>query len=141
MPFQKILVPVLGIVILAMAFQNYGWPGLALVTGIVVMWILLNFNRMMQVMKRAAQQPIGYVASAVMLNAKLKPGVNLMHVVAMTRALGALQSSKDEQPEVFRWTDSGGSYVDVTLHGGKVVHWQMTRPTEAVESVDTLPAP
>ena len=48
---------------------------------------------------------MGYVGSAVMLNAKLKPGVNLLHVMAMTGALGEQLSPKDEQPEIYRWTD------------------------------------
>ena len=63
-----------------------------------------------------------------MLNAKLKPGVNLMHVMALTRSIGELRSPKDEQPEVYRWTDTGGSYVDCTLLNGKLVQWELTRP-------------
>ena len=57
---------------------------------------LLHFDtRLMgNVMQKARHNPIGYVASAVMLNAKLKPGVNLMHVMAMTRALGEQLSAE-----------------------------------------------
>ena len=36
---------------------------------------------MTAVLKRASKSPKGYVGSAVMLNAKLKKGVNLMHVM------------------------------------------------------------
>jgi len=93
-----------------------------------VMFLLLHFNRAMQVLKRAAERPVGYVGSAVMLNAKLKPGVTLMHVIAMTRALGELRSPKDEQPEHYRWTDGGGSYVDTVFKGGKLQSWTLTRP-------------
>ena len=82
MNLQKILVPVLGVVIVAAGWRAYGWGGVALATGGILMWVLLHFNRAMQVLKRAADRPIGYVDSAVMLNAKLKPGVNLLHVVA-----------------------------------------------------------
>ncbi|KQP11816.1 hypothetical protein [Pseudorhodoferax sp. Leaf267] len=131
MKFQNILIPVVGLVVLGVAWQNYGFGGVALVGGGLVMWGLLHVTRMMQVMKRAADRPIGHVASAVMLNAKLKPGVNLLHVMALTRALGDLRSPKDTQPEVYRWTDTGGSYVDVTLHDGKVTQWQLTRPPQA----------
>jgi hypothetical protein len=49
------------------------------------MWLLLHFTRLMTIVRRASNQPIGYVGSAVMLNAKLKPKVSLMHVIAMTR--------------------------------------------------------
>jgi hypothetical protein len=60
----------------------------------------------------------------------LKPGVTLLHVVAMTRALGALQSAKDEQPEVFRWTDSAQSHVTCTFIGGKLSRHTLFRPEE-----------
>jgi hypothetical protein len=71
---------------------------------------------------------MGWVASAVMLNAKLKPGVNLLHVVAMTRSLGERLSPEGEEPERYRWTDNGGSSVTVTLHSGRVSAWVLQRP-------------
>ena len=92
------------------------------------MWLLLHFTRMMQVLKRAADRPVGYVGSAVMLNAKLRPGVTLLHVVAMTKALGELISLKDEQPELFRWTDGTQSFVTCEFVGGKLVKWELVRP-------------
>ena len=45
------------------------------------------------------------MGSAVMLNAKLKPGVNLMH--GGPRPRWASASSAEAQPEVYRWTDNG----------------------------------
>ncbi len=96
--------------------------------GGIVMFLLLHFNRTDDVLKRAADRPIGYVGSAVMLNAKLKPGVTLLHVVAMTQALGEQRSPKDAQPEVFRWTDNGGSWVDATFLNGKLTEWKLVRP-------------
>jgi len=101
-----------------------------------MMWLLLHFTRMMQVLRRAANRPIGYVDSAVMLNAKLKPGMTLLHVVAMTRSLGALQSDKDAQPELFRWTDGSQSHVTCTFVGGKLAHHALFRPPVT----DSLPA-
>jgi Flp pilus assembly protein TadB len=131
MNFQKVLVPVGAIVLLGLAWRSGGWGGVALAGGAIVMFLLLHFHRAMQVLKRAADRPIGYVASAVMLNAKLKPGVTLMHVIAMTRALGELRSPKDEQPELYRWTDTGGSHVDAVFNGGKLQSWALTRPEAA----------
>jgi hypothetical protein len=130
MNFQKIIVPVLGVVGVVLAYRFYGWAGVAAAATGIVMWVLLHFTRMMQVLKRAANRPIGYVDSAVMLNAKLKPGMTLLHVVAMTRALGALQSAKDAQPEIFRWTDGGESHVTATFVGGKLSHHELFRPAE-----------
>jgi hypothetical protein len=108
----------------------------ALAVGGIVMWMLLHFTRMMKVLQRASSRPMGYCDSAVMLNAKLRPGVNLLHVMAMTRSLGELRSPKDEQPEIFRWSDAGGSYVDAEFHGGKLRSWSLTRP-EANDTTDT----
>ena len=134
MNFQKILVPVAGVALVVLAYRYSGWAGVAVVTGGLVMWMLLHFTRMMQVLKRAANRPIGFVDSAVMLNAKLKPQATLLHVVAMTRALGELRSAPDSQPEIFRWTDGGGSYVDCTFAGGKLAGHQLTRPPAADDS-------
>jgi hypothetical protein len=128
MNFQQILLPVLGIVVVAAAWRAYGWPGVALAVTGLVMWLLLHFNRAMQVIKRAADRPLGYVDSAVMLNAKLKPRASLLHVVAMTRALGQQLSPLNEQPEIFRWTDPGGSSVTCEFQGGKLVKWELHRP-------------
>ena len=135
MQFQKFLVPIGGLVLLGFAYRGYGWPGVALVSGAIVMFLLMHFNRTMQVLKRAANKPIGYVASAVMLNAKLKKGVTLMHVMALTRSLGELRSPKDEQPELYRWTDGGLSYVDAVFLGGKLQSWELVRPAAADDDV------
>ncbi len=128
MQFQRILIPVGGVVMVALAYRSYGWAGVAGAVTILVMWLLMHFTRMMQVLKRAANRPIGYVDSAVMLNAKLRTGVTLMHVVAMTRALGELKSEKDQQPELFRWTDGTESHVTAEFLGGKLVKWELVRP-------------
>ena len=128
MNLRNLLVPVAGLVLLGASYRSYGWAGVALVGGAIVMFLLLHFNRTMQVLKRAADRPIGTVASAVMLNAKLKPRVTLLHVIAMTRALGEQRTAKDAQPEIFRWTDAGGSWVDATFVGGKLSEWKLVRP-------------
>ncbi|XAH24083.1 glycerate kinase [Xylophilus sp. GW821-FHT01B05] len=135
--FSKVLIPVGCLVLLAAAFSSYGWRGVAVVGGGILMWLLLHFTRMMTVLKRASDRPVGYVGSAVMLNAKLKPKLTLLHVVAMTKSLGAQQSPVDTQPEVFRWTDGGASFVDCTFQDGRLTRWQLTRPPV---SADVTPA-
>ena len=136
MNLRKIWVPVGLAVLLIAAHQTYGWLGVAAAGGGIVMWLLLHFNRLMSVVRKASQQPIGYVASAVMLNAKLRPGVNMMHVVAMTRSLGKQQTPQGEQPEIFRWTDGSDSYVDCTFNHGRLASWEMYRPKQ-----DDAPTP
>jgi hypothetical protein len=125
---QQILIPVLGIALVATAWLTYGWGGVAIAAGGIVMWVLLHFTRLTHVLSRAAERPVGYVASAVMLNAKLKPGVNLLHVLAMTRALGERLSPEGAQPEVYRWTDSGASSVTCEFANGRLVKWTLLRP-------------
>jgi hypothetical protein len=140
MNFQKIVLPVLGVVVVAMAYRGWGWPGVALALGGIVMWMLLHFTRMMKVLQRAANRPVGYCDSAVMLNAKLRPKVNLLHVMAMTRALGEQVSPKDTQPEIYRWTDGTGSSVTCEFHHGKLVKWALFRPqADAGEGVPPAP--
>ncbi len=133
MQLQKYLVPLGAAAFIVVAYQTYQWPGVAIAAGALVMGLLLHFTRMMQVLKRAANRPIGYVDSAVMLNAKLQRGFTLLHVVAMTKSLGLLKSVKNEQPEMFRWTDGTGSHVTCEFFGGKLVKWELVRPApEAV---------
>jgi hypothetical protein len=131
MNFQRIVLPVLGVVVVAVAWRAYGWPGVALAAGGIVMWMLLHFTRMMKVLQRASARPVGFCDSAVMLNAKLRPGVNLLHVMAMTRALGEQVSPKEQQPELYRWTDGSGSHVTCEFLHGKLVKWELFRPQAA----------
>jgi len=127
---------------LFMAHRYYGWGGVAMAASVLVTWGLLHFTRMMHVLKRAAARPIGYVDSAVMLNAKLKPKASLLHVVAMTRAIGELRSPKGDHPEIFRWTDGSNSYVDCTFVNGKLAGHRLTRPTQnAFDSEDSAAPP
>jgi hypothetical protein len=131
MNFSRFLIPIGVVLFVACAWQQYQWAGVAVALGAVVMWILLHFTRMVTVLSRAANRPVGHVGSAVMLNAKLKKGVNLMHVIAMTKSLGERLSAQNAQPEVFKWTDTGDSYVICTFQQGKLTAWDMTRPPES----------
>ena len=134
MNFQRIVLPILGVVVVAIAYRGYGWPGVALAGTGIVMWMLLHFTRMMKVLQRASNRPVGYCDSAVMLNAKLRPGVNLLHVIAMTRALGEQLSPKERQPEIYRWTDGTASTVTCEFARGKLVKWELFRPQEPGET-------
>ena len=135
--FKKFIIPILMAAALVAAFQYYSWQGVAFVGTGLVFWLLLHFNRTMQVLKRAANRPIGYVDSAVMLNAKLNKGVTLLHVIALTKSLGELQSAKDAQPEVFRWTDGTQSHVTCTFSEGKLGTWVLWRPDQVAETAET----
>ena len=128
MNLRNILVPLGLIVLVIAAHRSAGWPGVAAVVGGIIMWVLLHFTRLMSVMKKAADRPMGYVGSAVMLNARLAEGVNLMHVVAMTQALGEQLSAEGADPEIYRWTDGTRSHVTCEFRQGKLVKWTLERP-------------
>ena len=112
--------------------------------GGVLMWLLLHFTRLMTVMKRAAEKPLGWVASAVMLNAKLKPRMPLLKVLALTGALGERLSAEEAQPEVYRWRDNGDSSVTAEFANGRLAGWRLERPdaeAEPAAGADPQPAP
>src|ERR1043165_9374576 len=98
--------PVLGwslaTVFVAIAWQQYGWQGVAFAASAIVFWLLLQFNRAIRVMKKAADSPMGRVDSAVMLHAWMKPGVTMMQIVQHTRSLGRKVS---DDPERYEWAD------------------------------------
>ena len=134
MNLRNILVPLGAVALIGFGFQAYGWAGVAAVVGGIVMWALLHFTRLMSVMKKAARRPIGYVGSAVMLNARLAEGVNLMHVVAMTQALGEQLSAEGADPEIYRWTDGTRSHVTCEFRHGKLVAWTLFRPQDDADA-------
>ena len=131
MNLRKFVVPVGLAVLFYAAYQSYGWMGVAAVGGATLMTLLLHFTRLMTIMRRASQRPIGYVGSAIMLNIKLKPKVTLMHVIAMTRSLGLRMSEEGQEPEIYRWTDGTDSHVSCEFVGGRLMKWTLQRPQPA----------
>ena len=128
MTLKTVLVPAGALVLVLAAYQGYGVGGVAAALGAGVMWVLLHYTRMLQVLRRASNRPIGHVDSAVMLNAKLKAGQPLIHVLALTRALGELRSPRDTQPELYRWVDASGSWVEAEFREGRLAQWRLQRP-------------
>lgn len=128
--------PLLGWALAALAvaagWQFFGWQGLLVGITLVVFWLVLQFNRAVRVMKNAAASPIGHVDSAVMLNAKLRAGMQMLQVVTLTRSLGQrIDEGAAAGAEVFAWTDAGDAQVRVTFHGGRCQSWALQRPESA----------
>lgn len=131
MNFRNVVVPVGLAVLFYAAYRSYSWMGVVAVGGGTVMWLLLHFTRLMTIVRRASDRPIGYVGSAIMLNVKLKPKVSLMHVIAMTRSLGQRLSEEGQQPEIYRWTDGTQSHVTCEFANGRLMKWTLERPQPA----------
>lgn len=128
MNWQRWLVIAGAVALGAGAWRAGGWPGLALLASGLVLWALLYYHRIVTVMKRAADRPLGHVDSAVMFNARLHAGQNLLHVVALTRSLGERLTEPGADPETYRWLDPGQSSVTAEFHHGRLVRWQLQRP-------------
>lgn len=130
MIWQRILIIAGAVALGALAWNAGGWAGLAFLGSGLVLWFLLNYTRLITIMKRAADRPIGYVGSAVMLNTKLRPKLPLIHVIALTRSLGERLSAEGAEPEIYVWRDPGDSKVTCEFEGGRLMRWQLERPAE-----------
>jgi hypothetical protein len=115
---------------IAAGYWSYGWRGVLLAFTVIVFWLLLQFGRALRTMRMAAGSPVGRVGSAVMLQARLKPGLRLIDVIPLTRSLGERVS---EEPDVWRWRDDGGAAVDLTFAHGRLVAWQLQRQADSIE--------
>ncbi|ODS93040.1 MAG: glycerate kinase [Comamonas sp. SCN 65-56] len=127
MRLRRLIPPLALFALLVLCWRAWGWPGLVAGAGAALLWLLLHFTRLMQVMRRAAERPVGTVASAVMLNARLAQGVNLLHVVALTRSLGECLSAEGASTEIYRWRDASGTQVRCEFEGGRLLRWQLLR--------------
>lgn len=116
------------IAIVWVSYRRWGLPGVALSSGILMMWVLLYVNRLMWVIRRAAKRPKGHVDSAVMFNAQLRAGRPLMKVTAQALALGEALPPSADGLERYRWSDDSASSVTCEFRHGKLVRWQLDRP-------------
>jgi hypothetical protein len=128
MKYRKSVVVLVAVVLLTLAWRAYGWPGWVALLTALILWALLHVTRLLRVLGRAARRPVGAVDSAVMLHAKLHVGVPLLHVLALTRALGVSLTAQGEEPQVLRWTDAGGAHLNCEFRQGRLVAWQLVRP-------------
>jgi hypothetical protein len=116
---------ILAVVLGAVSWQAYRWPGVAMAASAIVFWLLLQFNRALRVMKAAAGRPLGEVPSAVMFNARLQPKLTMLQIVTRTKTLGRKVEGTDDD---WTWHDAGGNVVRLHLERGRLVRWQLERP-------------
>jgi hypothetical protein len=133
----------LAVAAVALGYVQYGWKGVLLALSAVVFWLLMQFTRALRAMRTAGGAPVGHVASAVMLQARLKPRMRLMDVILLTRSLGEkLADEGPGQPETFRWADDSGASVTLRLVGGRVTDWTFTRQAaDAADPGAAVPTP
>ena len=82
---------VLAVAALAAGYLGYGWPGVLLALSVVVFWLLLQFSRTLQLMRKTAQRPMGTVGklgSVLMLQTRLQRGMRLADVMKLAGSFG-----------------------------------------------------
>ncbi len=114
----------LAVSVVALGYAVWGWQGVVLALSVVIFWLLLQFTRTLRVMRMASGRPVGTVDNAVMLHARLHPGMRMLEILPVTRSLGHKVA---DQPETFRWTDGSGDAVDVELAGGRATLVRLQR--------------
>ncbi len=115
----------LAVLAVALGYAFWGWRGVAVAGSGAVFWLLLQASQVMRAMRAASARPVGTVASAVMLHARLGKGLRLLDVIQITRSLGQRQPG---EPETWRWRDASGASVTVVLQAGRVRDWTLGRP-------------
>lgn len=112
---------------IAAGYVGWGWRGVVLGLTVVVFWLVLQFSQALRAMRGAAQSPLGWTDNAVMLHAKLRPGMRLLDLIRLTRSLGRPVPRADGEPETFVWQDGAGDAVRVELVKGQVTVWTLER--------------
>jgi hypothetical protein len=114
----------LAALMLLASWQAYGWQGVILASTVLLFVLLLQFNRVMRVMRYAAASPIGQVSNAVMLYSKLHRDMTLLQIITQTRSLGRKVSAT---PETWAWRDEQGSEVTLVFEKAKLRNWTLHR--------------
>ena len=110
----------------------WGWKGVILALSVVVFWLLLQFGRLLRIMRAASEAPVGQIDSAVMLQAKLRVGMKLLDLLPLSRSLGRKLT---DNPETYGWIDAGGVQLAIVMKKGKVLSWALNRPAEPGDTV------
>jgi uncharacterized protein (DUF58 family) len=127
---EQVIGWMLAVAALAVGYVQWGWQGVLLGITVLVFWLLLQFSRALRAMRTAAAAPKGQVGSAVMLHARLKPG---MHLTDLLRLTGSLGEQVSQEPEAYTWADASGARVRVELQHGRVTTWGLERPDTPAE--------
>lgn len=106
----------------------FGWKGIVFATTGIVFWLLLQMSRLMRLMQKAGAAPLGSVASAVMLAAKLHAGMKLIELISLTGSLGQKAAE-----HTYVWRDAGGDAVEVVLRKGRLAEWRLIRANQETD--------
>jgi hypothetical protein len=116
--------------LLFLSFRAFGWWGFSLAASGVIFWLLQHTSRLLFSLERAADQPVGTVASAVMFHAQMHKGLRLLQVLSLAGSLGRIDSPQGQQPEVFVWRDEAGDEVRCSFQEGRLIDWALRRSND-----------
>ncbi len=105
---KGLLTAALALVALVAGGWAMGWQGVVLVLTVLVFLLLLQFSKLMRVMRQAGSAHIGQVPNAVMFHSRLQPGQALVDVLALAGSLG---EALPNQANAYRWRDAAGDEV------------------------------
>jgi hypothetical protein len=127
----------LAVAAVAGAFVTHGWRGALMALSVVAFWLVLQFSRSLRILRQAAGRPVGEVPNAVMLHARVHPGMRLPDILPIARSLGR---RAEDDPETFTWTDAGGDAVRIEFRQGRVFAWHLQRAAPpAAPKIDGYP--
>jgi len=132
MRFAKMLgLMLLAAVVLFSAGALAGWQGVMLVVCVAVGWLLLQFRRLMSVMDEAGRAKPGVIADAADVSTKVRPGMKLEDLVALTRSFGTKIA---DTPRTYAWTDAGGARLEIVLDKRRVQDCRLVEPHKMPDS-------
>lgn len=112
----------LALAALAFGGWRFGWQGAVLAVTVIAFWLLLDFTRSMRVLRDAARQPVGQVASARQMQTRLRPGLTTVQLVRLAGSVGEVI---EPAVPVLRWRDAYGDALVVHCPGGRAATWSL----------------
>jgi hypothetical protein len=107
----------------------WGWRGAVLALSAPVFWVLVQLTRSMRLVRHSAQRPLGRVDSAVMLQARLHRGAQMLQVIRLAGSLGRRVDPASD--DLWVWSDDGGAEVRVAFRDGRCERWELRRPQDS----------
>ena len=98
----------------------FGVGGVTSVVSYVVFWLLLQFSRALRTLRHASARPVGSVAGAVALHAKLERGMRLPQILKLTGSLGRTAGNNAGTYAINVGTLSAGGNYTISYTGATV---------------------
>lgn len=103
----------------------YGWKGVVFALSAILLLLLLQFTKLMRVMGSASRAPVGRLGNALVVEVRLKAGMPLVDVLALTGSLG---EAVEGRPQAYAWVDQGGDRLTLQFSpASRLLSWTLQR--------------